>query len=124
MTKSKQQLLDYVQSLEIVIPDLTKKVLVRQACAHYNEYNRSIGRQATPKDPDEFIFRITVNYLRHETTRYEHELERMAGHVAEREAHDALKEKILDAIAVAYPWIRKECAAQKQKVKDDVRKTA
>lgn len=124
MTKSKQQLLDYVQSLEIVIPDLTKKVLVRQACAHYNEYNRSIGRRATPKDPDEFIFRITVNYLRHETTSYERELERMAGHEAEREAHDALKEKILDAIAVAYPWIRKECAAQKQKVKDDVRKTA
>lgn len=124
MKKSKHELLDYVRCLEIVIPDLTKKVLVRQACAHYNNYNKTIGRQASPKDADEFIFRITVNYLRHESTSYEYELERMAGHEAEREAHDALKEKILDAIAAAYPWIRKECAAQKQKIRDDIKKSA
>lgn len=105
-------LIAYVDALEIVIPDMTKKNLVREACAHYNLYNKQNGRTASPKDPDEFIFRISVNYLRHALTRYEDELARFAGHDDEKAAHDALKEKILNAIAKAYPWIRKECAAQ------------
>lgn len=109
-------LVEFANSVEIVIPEMTKKELIRAACLHYNTYNKNIGRTASPKDPDEFIFRITVNFLRHELTTYEEELRRMQGFSEEKAAHDILKSRILDAIAKAYPWIRKECAMQKNQL--------
>ena len=57
-----------------------------------------------------------MNYLRHNLTEYDHELENVAGKIGIAKAILMIKEKVYDAIALAYPYLSQECNRQKQRV--------
>lgn len=78
-----------------------------------NNYNRAPRRErdnnlASADDDPLFLDRITVNYIRHSLTTYDehlHEIERMVG---KDDAYRAIRTKVLNAIAAAYPTLADE----------------
>ncbi|WP_155832229.1 hypothetical protein [Gordonia alkanivorans] len=96
-------------------------VLVRKACAHYNTMNptkRPADPASAAADPL-FIARISVNYLRHETTRYDRSrdsLQRLTTSSAVRtQVGEVIKGRTLAAIAAAYPHLAAEARRQAQR---------
>lgn len=113
--KKKTELIDYIKGMKIVIPQLPEETLIKNACDHYNDLWDSRGRddkRASPSNDERFLNRIAVNYLRHELTTYENELERMFGKVGAAEGRSLLKEKILYLISEAYLVLWSECMEQ------------
>ena len=108
----------YVERLIVVVPRIADADLAERACNHYNfraapRSDEDYFRPATPQSDGRFLERITVNYLRHRLTQYESHLTDVAGKVASAAAKAAIKAKVLDAIAVAYPRLADECGRQK-----------
>lgn len=104
----REKCLNYARTVEIDIPVMSKRVLVREAIDSYNIYH-AWDRYPSYADEDcdtEFLNRITVNYLRHECTEYEEQLYELSGKVGIQEAHDILKERINQAIFEVYPDLR------------------
>lgn len=101
--------MDYVNNLKIVIPGMEKSRLIELACQSYNEFHYYIGdydgRTASPDSDITFLSRICTNYIRHNCTQYENDLEKMFGKTGVQEGHDMLQKKINDAIYEKYPWI-------------------
>jgi len=108
-------LLMYVENLTIQVPLLQVDELTKKACDHYNAHK--VGRSyergeqydwpaATPESDTEFLKRITTNYLRHQLTRYENELEQIAGKAGVGEAYEKLKSKVNQAIVYQYPHLK------------------
>jgi hypothetical protein len=111
------------------LPALTKDELMRRAVDHYNARGGSrpdfvIAREerngnvycwqpASVNSSADFLDRISVNYVRHVLTTYENRLLAAKGRVGAKEAKEAVRSKILGAIAVAYPWLSEECGLQK-----------
>jgi hypothetical protein len=78
--------------------------ITERAIKSYNSWNyeKQIYIELEPASLDSdpsFLQRITVNYIRHELTRYDESLEEAAGKVGAHEARVAIKRKVLDAIA-------------------------
>lgn len=90
----------------------------RLACESYNRHQRDIESfaYASLNDAPTFLDRITVNYLRHECSDYEAKLEQIAGKIGCGDAYELIRNRVLDAIANAYPVLRDEC--ENQKVED------
>ncbi|MFE6274088.1 hypothetical protein ACFVQ9_35465 [Streptomyces goshikiensis] len=90
------------EALTTWFPDLDAEELARRADRHAFEHSVSLGFEPSNAPAD----RLTVNYLRHEFTRYDDEptVER------HREA--------CEAIAARYPWLAAECAAQIDRRRD------
>lgn len=112
----REQLKSYVEEVTITVPRLEKEQLIREACAHYNgrrPLRDTYTPDASPSSDPSFLARIAVNMLRHRMTSYEHHLDRIAGRVGTDDAYVAIKGKVLDAIAAAYPWLAEECEWQK-----------
>lgn len=102
----REKLLEWVGSLEISIPKYEIGQLLRKAVQHYNWFHsesRTI-KHATNKDSSEFLARITNNFLRHECTSYEQELDKLFGKVGCEDAYQELREKINKAIDQTYPF--------------------
>jgi hypothetical protein len=59
-----------------------------------------------------FLACIQVNYIRHRLTTYDRDLELAAGRPGAERARDAIREKVYDAIAEAYPDLADECYRQ------------
>lgn len=114
------KLLEWVQGLEIKVPRREAGKLAQAACAHYNDLQESRDRyenRVQPETAEElFLQRITVNYLRHQLTSYERNLEQMFGKVGIDTGYRILRGKVLDAIAASYPDLAEECERQKRKV--------
>ena len=108
----RQQLLSYVQRLEIVVPVLARDDLLQQARWHYNDRNRERERFADGSSDPAFLRRITVNFVRHRLTEYEDELYRLFGRVGTADGYRALSIKVYTAIAEAYPYLADECRRQ------------
>ena len=53
-----------------------------------------------------------VNHIRHNLTAYDEELYEMKGKVGIGEAYILYKRKVLEAIAVAYPYLKEEVTRQ------------
>jgi hypothetical protein len=91
------------------IPRYSKDHLYRLAAVHYNALWSGRGdtdRVAFHKTDDPaFLNRIAANFLRHEQTDYEARLLQSRGRVGAAEARVAIREKIMTAIAAAYPWL-------------------
>lgn len=103
----RNKMLDYVMSLEIKLPDYPYDVVLDNAIESYNDFHWDDYDRHVDRDSDaSFLKRICTNYLRHECTFYEHELERMFGKVGVHEAHDLLQRRINDAIRDKYPELR------------------
>ena len=107
--RKRKEMIDWVTSLKINIPDMDKSDIISRACKEYNEwhlyndYNDGI-RLASPSSDINFLARICTNYLRHKCTSYEKHLNKMFGKVGVKEAHDILQTRINDAIHKKYPW--------------------
>ena len=108
----REQLMSYAREIKISIPTLEKDKLIKKACYHYNERNSwkeltyDDYSKATPSSDEEFLKRITINYLRHQLTHYDDELSKFFKKVGVEEAHDILKNRINEAIKQKYEWLR------------------
>lgn len=95
---------------------LSTKKLRKLAVASYEdlelERNWDEPRTVDSDAPQEFIQRIEVNFLRHEATMYDAELEEYAGSTGVREAVDMVRERVYEVIANEYPFLKKECERQ------------
>jgi hypothetical protein len=108
-TKTKK-LINLIENLEIIIPDLDPDDLLARAIASYNE--RSSCGLATISSEKAFLDRITVNYIRHELTKYEDVLESSVGKVGRLEAADTIRDMIYNKISDKYPHLQDECDRQ------------
>lgn len=124
----RQRVIDWVNGIDIVVPDYSEEELINLACNHYNRrvadrrerayewairhydpYDLDIDYEpdfslATPNSGKQFLARITTNYLRHQCTMYEDKLRELFGKVGKEKGHDLLKERINEAIHLKYPW--------------------
>ena len=120
--RKREELIMYANGVQINIPTIEKDELIRRACKSYNRFHRPIQRpwedyyafrerrlywnEASKDSNEEFLKRITINYLRHKCTCYDKELEKFFKKVGKHEAHDALQERINEAIKQKYEWLR------------------
>jgi len=113
--RKREELLDQIYQVPVSVPLMDRDRLIYRACQHYNE--RAAWRDgewtANPDADEGFLYRITVNYLRHELTDYEAELDSLRGLIGRAEASRLIRARILGAIAEAYPWLAGECRRQK-----------
>jgi len=113
----KENLLRSVEEMEIHVEELKDAAVIKIACESFNDwkrYKRDYDYEpADPKKSDKtFLDRITVNFIRHELTDYDHSLHVVAGNVGVLEAVWRIKEKIFYAIAKKYPQYIGECSKQ------------
>ena len=97
-------------------PTRTKERLRQLAIKHYNTLwaERGEDRCAAVNDSDEFLDRITCNYLRHECSAYEEQCERVYGRVGKGFAYNAIRKRIHDAIREAYPWLNRSLLREEE----------
>ena len=103
---------EYVKSIKVEVPLMTRTELVSRAIEHYNEFWFGTGKRAVEGDDDTFLERISVNYLRHELTLYERHLDEIAGKTGARGARSLLRSTIYDKIGETYPDLWDECMRQ------------
>ena len=101
-------------SLPVEVPHLPRDVLVRRACSSYNAWHEgSLGYEpATPASDPAFLVRIMVNFLRHELSSYEVQLDGLLGKVGRAAAGQVIRGRVYGAIGEAYPYLAGECARQ------------
>lgn len=122
--RKKEELLEWVHSLNIEVADFPNEdKLFRAAVKHYNQHKEQFlffnpyyfdfvpikKWQDCEKD---FLYRITVNFLRHECSCYEERLEEIYGKVGVNLAYFEIKSKVLESIAKKYPFLEEECKRQ------------
>ena len=112
VTTKERKLLNYVARIKIKVPIMTPEDLVNRAIAHYNDLWCDTEKRANASGSPEFLARIQVNYLRHELTRYEQHLDKIAGKTGAHEARTDLRFKIYGAIGRAYRHLTAECDRQ------------
>lgn len=113
-------LLSYLDSVEINLITLSKEELIEKACKHYNEIQldrsseglKCSDRAATKNSDFSFLKRICVNFLRHEMTSYEDHIEEMSDKVGFNRGYLAVRDKVFDKIKETYPWLKEECEKQ------------
>ena len=102
-----QTMKDYVHSIEIQMPEMSREQVFRKAVAHYNDLWECRGCDdkyiSDYKALDnETLERITANMIRHSMTDYEDVLGRSFGKVGIEYAHDYLRNKINKMVHDAY----------------------
>lgn len=102
MDAKREALLEYAMSVEISLPDIPYETVLEKAIQSYNEFHYNDDRFADTGSDKEFLKRICINYLRHECTIYEEELDKIFGEVGVHEAHDLLQSRINEAIRAKY----------------------
>jgi len=113
--RKRADLIAQASAIRIRVPQVPWDDLVRQACSHYNRLHADRGdyvRTASAADSPEFLQRITVNYLRHERTTYEAELDAVYRKVGTAAAEPVIRRRAYAAIAEAYPGLAAECEWQ------------
>ena len=109
--RRKEELLRYINSIEIKVETLPEDVLFKRAVEHYNalwasrdKWEKHITLQEAQQNWS-FLRRISRNYLRH-TAQYHEELERLFGKTGASEAYELLRDRIERAIDDSYPYLR------------------
>lgn len=113
----------YVEEVDINVPKMSKNKLIKSAIKHYNEMQeereylglKTCGQIASKNSDQDFLNRITVNYIRHCLTIYEEELNVISGKIGVWEGYVDIKEKVFDEISNVYPWLRNACDLQRLK---------
>jgi hypothetical protein len=105
----REKLRKYLDSIVIEIPLLARDELEGLALVHWRAISRDHWE---PGESPTWIDMISVNYLRHELSCYEEELDSIAGRVGAKEAALELFDKVVDEIASVYPHLQKECSNQ------------
>ena len=103
-----------VINVEFTVPQIARRELVSEAIESHNALQRrrvfDRGRYLSFHSAIPLLNRCCVNHLRHRTPEYKY-LVRM-GDLHPDDYFD-LKWNILGVIAERYPWLRKECDAQR-----------
>lgn len=118
----KKKLQQFLEGIEVKVPEMEWEVLTRRAVDHFNDraFERRTDAPLASTESDEALLdRIRVNYLRHELTTYEEDLQNTAGKVGAADAYLDIKEKVLDAISDTYPELTLECLRQINKAYDN-----
>lgn len=118
--KRKDELIRAVESLPITVHKLSKGEVKRRAIDNYNSAERRNrgGLYASLTSDENFLERIAVNYVRHSLTPYERVMDDISGKPGFHEAYIVLKERILEKIAEAYPFLEPECSRQQVALDD------
>lgn len=110
----KTALLNLIDQIEIRIADDPN--IQNHAIASYNDFHEEMGHydyEPARKTSDfHFLERITVNYARHNLTRYDSLIDQLYRKVGKQEAYRLLKRRTLEAIARRYPSLDEECRRQ------------
>ena len=112
--RKRNELLDRIDAMPISV-HVVKNPTAR-AIESYNQRQIDIGRYENANasknsDPD-FLERITVNYIRHELTEYDANLDSTFGQIGTDAANARIRNRVLLAIADAYPHLRAEAIGQ------------
>lgn len=120
-TKTKD-LLNHIATMQITVVQMPEVQLRDKAIQNYNNWQSEkalnswrdydSAEPARKNSDPAFLQRISVNYLRHQGTRYDRAIEAMIGKVGNQEALSALRVRIYEAIATAYPGLTAECGRQ------------
>jgi hypothetical protein len=108
----RKKLREYLDSIVIGLPRLARDELERRALAHWRAIRRDHWE---PGESPTWIDTISVNYLRHELSRYHVILHSIAGRVGAEAASLELFDKVVDEIASVYPHLQEECSNQSMK---------
>lgn len=115
----REETLKAIDAMQIKVTQMSTESLLHKAIDSYNDFGlelafeRGIHREAATPDSDPlFLLRIQVNYLRHNETQYDSQLAALYGKIGKKEAIDSIRERIYDAIAEDYPFLREECDRQ------------
>jgi hypothetical protein len=113
-----------VAAVEIRLPALERAELERRAVEHRNRRAADRAERrgwwddydpATVEGVDEAtLARWSVNYLRHQGTRYDATLGDLYAQVGRHEAAALLRRRIYEEIGRAYPWLAGEADRQRQ----------
>ena len=112
------KLLRCVAGWNIYIPRQNLPEVIQEAIASYNgrKADRSdegfIYEPASIQSGKEFLFRITVSFLRHRCSPYERQLIEIVGKVGAKEAYILLNQNIFKKISQIYPELQSECDRQ------------
>ena len=112
------KLLHRVAGWNIYIPRQNLSDVIQEAISSYNgrKADRSdegfIYEPASIQSGKEFLYRITVNFLRHRCSSYERQLVEIAGKVGTKEAYILLNQNIFKKISQVYPELQSECDRQ------------
>jgi hypothetical protein len=109
-----------LETIEISLPVLNKKTLIKRACNNYNNMQRQRANQgrshhsypASSTSEESFLNRICVNHLRHCLTNYEELLNDISGKVGFSVGYSDIRDKIFKKIIELYPWLEDECRRQ------------
>ena len=114
MEIKRNELLEYINNLNIEVPVIPFDELILLACQHYNDFksarllNKSQYRplekneKATPNSGTDFLYRICGNFIRHQMTDYEIELSNIFGAVGKQEGYALLKDRVMSEINEKY----------------------
>lgn len=114
--QKRDKTMEWVNTLPVLFKrKYTQAELRKRACNSYNNLWASRGRDkhASGNESEDFLNRISVNHLRHEASPYEEYLLQSYKKIGANEAREAIRQRILTAIAAAYPWLAEECENQK-----------
>ncbi|WP_187281365.1 hypothetical protein [Nonomuraea sp. C10] len=119
--RRRDETLRRIARVPITVPVVGWDVLTRQAVAHRNRLDAErawdrpdhIPAPAREGEVDEpTLQRWVVNYLRHELTAYNSELEGLFGRVGQAAGMRLLRQRIYEAIPRVYPRLTDECRRQ------------
>ncbi len=103
------------RAFSCTVPEIPQEQLKSLAIEHYNSRLKLLGGEnyvfLDHVDPT-VLNRITVNYVRHELSRYDNELSSIKGKVGRHEIHAWIKRRVLEEIARVYPYLNVECERQ------------
>jgi hypothetical protein len=108
--RSAAALIAQARTLEVQVDRIPLTQAQSRAIASYNSWTD--GDPASTGSDRAFLDRITVNYIRHEATRYDASLEEVAGRTGVNQAVSVIRGVVYAAIAAAYPELAGECVSQ------------
>ena len=95
---------------------MNKTNLFYNALEDYNNFREATRWDFIPVSmshaSEEFLHRLAVNFLRHNGTTYDGELEEYFNSVGKQDAIDMVRKHIYTQIAEKYPYLRQECIQQ------------
>lgn len=115
----KKALLASIEEMSVEVVVLELPILLQKSIDEYNfrlnsnnTRNRDYAVPASVDSDPEFLERIQVNYIRHNLTRYDEKLMKVAGRIGVNDAVQLIRWKVYDAIADSYPDFFSECQRQ------------
>jgi hypothetical protein len=109
----------WLEAVTVKVHRIDEETLTRLAIEQHNAGRLGTNEPLASADSDKTLLdRICIRYLRRSMTGLDRLLEQAAGTAGTGEACVRLKQKVLGAIAEAYPELADECARQAKRVDD------